>query len=415
MTTFRRIAHLLPGLAFVGFLSLPLAQTLSGFAPVKALGGTVAEEPARAERSLAAWHDGAIQVEIEATLVKQLGLRDWIVRLDNQLKFWLFRTTKRPVVRGPDDWLFEDGYLTAKTHATLDSTNAILANAYGLALSQQILAEHGITQIVLVSPSKTETLPEHLAFPHRQVHEAGHPRDIDVVQEVLRLGYLNHFDAQALFTRWHATEPDFALFPRSGTHWSHVAATRVVVGLLDTVETVGHVDVPSFDLADVRLGSTTGASEDDMVVMANLLVEAGLRDPMPVPSLKRRTGDQAEPCGLLFVTSSFGWLPLDYLSRTGAFSPLTVYYYFRSAYDYRGAVRGEKRSLPDGPDALREEISKHKVVVVESNVSMLRGLGYGFADAVQKAFGPPTKPVRQPTAAEVEKVQAVVKAPRGAR
>lgn len=414
MTTFRRIAHLLPGIAFVAFLSLPIAQTLFGFAPVKPLGGTVAEDPPRAERTLAAWHDGAIQTEIEAVLVKRLGLRDWIVRLDNQLKFSLFRTTKRPVVRGPDNWLVEDGYLTAKTHATVDSANVIMANAYGLAVSQQILAEHGITQIVLVSPSKTETLPEHLAFPHRQVHDAGHPRDIDVLQAILRLGYLNHLDAQALFTRLHAAEPDFPLFPRLGTHWSHVAAARVAVALLDAAESAGGADVPNFDVADVQLGPSTGPSEDDMLVMANLLVETGLRDRMPVPSLKRRPGDKGEPCGVLFVTSSFGWLPLDHLARTAAFSPLTVYYYFRSAYDYRGPARGEKRPLPDGPAALRDEIGRHKIVVVESNVSMLRGLGYGFADAVQKAFGPPTKPVRQPTVDEVEKVYAVLKTPRNA-
>ncbi len=402
----------MPPVAFAALLATPLAQNIFGFAPVRGLGGTVAADPEPAPRTLAAWHAGAIQDELEARAVKALGLRDWMVRLDNQLKYWLFGSTKQPVVRGPGDWLVECGYLTARTHATVPVADQIMVAVYGLLLSQQVLAENGITQILLISPSKVETMPEHLPFPHRQVHEAAHPCDIDVLRGALRLVALNQLDAQALFSEWHAKEPDYPLFPRSGTHWSHFAAARVVVSLLDAVERCASLDVPSFDLAEPTLGRSTGPSEDDMLVMANLLDERGMRDPMPIPRLVPRAGDGGQECGVLMVTSSFGWLPMLRLAETSAFTPQTVYYYFRSAFDYTGTTVSEKRPIPEDPAALRAEIARHRIVVVECNVSQIRSLGYGFAQAVVRAFGQPKQPIVLPPAAEIESVRAIATAAR---
>ena len=40
-------------------------------------------------------------------------------------------------------------------------------------LAQKVLRENGITLLLLVTPSKVETLPEYLPFPYRQAQAKG--------------------------------------------------------------------------------------------------------------------------------------------------------------------------------------------------------------------------------------------------
>ncbi|HEX5051151.1 MAG TPA: hypothetical protein VFZ65_05230 [Planctomycetota bacterium] len=388
MSLLPRLCRLVSSIAFVLVLSLPLLQTAFGFAPTFRLSGVVpaAEE---APVSLESWHSGALQESIEAQIEKSLGLRDWMVRLDNQWKFWLLGVTKRPVVAGPGGWLVEDGYLTSRTHLRGNQGTSIIGSVYALTQAQLVLAEHGVTMLLLVTPSKTETLPEHLPLPYRLVDEANHVRHIDLLRAILDSGCCNHLDAQRLFEQWRDSEPDFVLFPRSGTHWSNVAAARVAVDLLDELERLSGIDLVNLDLAPRVMGKGPAASEDDMAVLANLVDHSCLRDPMPIARTQRRPGDHGAAQGLLLVSSSFAWRLAEAMQSPDVVSPLTVYYYFKSAYDYRDGRVGEKRAIDFDPAALRAEILRYRFVVVECNVSKIPELGFGFPKAVLEAFGPP--------------------------
>ena len=88
-----------------------------------------------------------------------------------------------------------------------------------------------------------------------------------------------------------------------------------------------------------------------------------------------------------------------------AFSPVTMYYYFRSAYDWRNGEQGEKRAIDLDPAALRAEIEKHRFLVVECNASQVRGLGFGFPAAVLGAFGLPRSVGKQFLPEEIARVR----------
>src|SRR5262245_31102265 len=81
-------------------LSLPAIQSTTGFAPVRGLGG-VESAPRDVEGlTLRSWSSGSYQQSLEDQLSHHLGLRDWIVRLDNEIRWRVFGSTKRPVVPG---------------------------------------------------------------------------------------------------------------------------------------------------------------------------------------------------------------------------------------------------------------------------------------------------------------------------
>lgn len=395
-----KLLALLPPLAFVAVLSLPLAQQLFEFAPKVGLGGVVDAGPDAVPISLATWHDGELQTMVEAQITRSLGLRDWMVRIDNQMRYSLFGVTKRPVVSGAGDWLVEEGYLTSRTHLWGDQGWRILWAVYQLAQAQAVLAEHGVTLLLLITPSKAETLPQHLPLACRAVDAAQHLRHIDLLRRVLDLGICNHLDAQRQFELWRDQEPDFPLFSRGGTHWSRVAAARIAVQMLDQLERLSGVDLVNLDLGDCRMGDGPGASEDDMVVLANLLDPSPFADPMPIPNVQRRPGDAGKPPGVLIVSSSFVWLLAETFCQPARVSPLTVFYYFKSAYDWVDGKRSEKRPIDFEPAALRAEILRHQFVVVECNESKIPDLGFDFPAAVLQAFGEPKTPSLPPITPE---------------
>ncbi len=402
----------LPPVAFVVLLSLPLGQQCCGFAPEIGLGGVVDEGPTEVPLTLATWHSGDLQTLVEKQIDKRLGLRDWMVRLDNQMRFSAFGVTKRPVVAGPGGWLVEDGYLTSRTHLWGEQGTQILASVYLMAQAQAVLAEHGVTMILLVTPSKVETLPQHLPLSYRLVDAAQHRRHLDVLRQVLDFGACRCLDAQRLFETWRDTEPDFPVFPRAGTHWSRIAAARVAVTLLDELERISGVDVVNLELGPSKMGAGPGGSEDDMAQLANLLDLSSFKDPMPIPVLQRRAGDTGTPQGMLLVSSSFVWLLAEALNSHGAVSPMTVFYYFKSAYDWVDGKRSEKRPIDFGPAALRAEILRHRFVVVECNASKILELGFGFPAAVVKAFGEPAPGWLPDITERMERLQPFLRAGR---
>ena len=384
----RSLIRYLPPIAFVGVMALPLAQQWFGFLPRIGLNGVV-DPGVETAVTLAAWHEGKLQQQIESSIDKRLGARDWMVRIDNQLRYSLFGVTKRPVTCGPDSWMVEDGYLTSRSHLWGAQGCEILGRVMTLIRAQAVLAEHGVTLLLLVTPSKAETLPEHLPWAYRLVDEAGWRRRIDVLRAVFASGKLNHLDAQALFDRWHVEEPDFPLFPRAGTHWSRVAGARVSVALLDELERLSGVDLVNADLDASTMGAGPGLSEDDMLQLANLLWLEGIADPMPIPRLEPRQGDRGQPHGLLMVSSSFAWIVTEPIANPTFCSPVSVYYYFKSAYDWNDGHWSEKRAIDFDPAALRAQILRYRFVVVECNTSHVLQLGFGFPEAVLEAFGEP--------------------------
>jgi hypothetical protein len=395
MKLLRRTAAMTPSLLFVAVLMLPAAQTLSGFAPARPLAGVVASAPEPAPHTLAGWHSGALQAEWEHGLTQGLGLRDWMVRIDNQMNWSLLEAAKRPVVRGREGWLYESGYLTSWTDLTAEEMLPILGKLYQLWLAQKVLREHGITMVLLVTPSKVETLPEHLPFPYRQMQAAGHVRLIDFLEAALDLGLVDHLDAQRLFWNWRDSEPTFPLFPRSGVHWGAMSSARVTGLLLEQLQRLSGVQVPQFDIASVRTGKAAELGQADLLELANVLDRSGVEEPIAMPEIAVRTGGHP-PVGILVVASSFGWSLTEFLKDPAIAQPLSMYYYFKSRHDWIAGQQQEGRELPPDPAALRADLLRYRFVIVECNVTWVRDIGFGFPAAVLAAFGQPQDPALPP-------------------
>jgi hypothetical protein len=382
----RRWSDLLCSIVFVALLAAPALQSWTGFAPVIGLGGVEAVAPARAPRTFEGWFDGALQAEVERSWNRDLGLRDWMVRADNQVRMWLCGEAKRPVVRGAGPWLFSDGYAPARHVYRTQDEASLLAKVHNLKLVQDAFEQRGITFVVLVAPSKSHTLPDLLpprdAAPLRE-RPLGYA---DVFVHAARTHGVRVLDYQQRFREWRVARPEVPLFVPAGVHWSHAAAAHVTADLLDWIESTRGVDVRSLGVEALPARPPTGADRD-LLNLANLLDERPFDVPVPAATVRVRPGDAGAPVGILFVGDSFSWPLAAHLAQGAAAAPLAVWYYFRTRTDYVDGCKQPGVELAERGSDLAAALGAYQVVVLLANVSHLRALETSFSDAVLAAYG----------------------------
>ena len=412
--TMRRIVHWIACVAFLATLCLPLVQTALAPFPAVGLGGAV-KPVASSEVNLESWNEGKLQLAVEDGLRRDLGLRDWMIRADNELRLRAFGSTKRPIVAGEDGWLLEEGYLPtkmlARNHALVDE---LLTRTWNFRRLQDALAKHDVHLAAVISPSKVWTYPELVPTPHGEAMQAmaGRYTLPEVVRTGLEVAGARRFDFGETFREWKATdEADLPpLFPRGGIHWSNHAAARAAISIQTEMETITRTDFRSLEIARIAKSKRPGGGEDDLVLLANLLDTSRWEEPIGQPILRAKDGDQGAPMPTLIVGSSFSWGLARSFASDRCAEPLTVWYYFKSEWPY---VDGKKQSgtpLPTAPEELKERLLRYKVVLVECNESAAEVFGMGFVEKALEALG--VEPAKTPPAEFLQRIEQRARAAR---
>ncbi|MBL8729388.1 MAG: hypothetical protein JNM25_13200 [Planctomycetes bacterium] len=378
-------------MAFVALLWMPTIQGVTGVVPAVGLDGVEAP-PQRVGFDLPSWSDGSWQSSWEASFDHDLGLRDWMVRIDNELRMRVFGVAKRPVVLGPDSWLMEAAYLPTLSlvqHRSI--AERLLLKCYNLRRLQDAFAARGVTLVVLVSPGKGDSHPERMSREFRIEYEAlrGVDRHYDVVKRGLTMAGVNFVDCVQLAKQMReqpaAGEPP--MFVRGGIHWTNYGAARCAVALLDQIERASGTDVKSLDVTGVRMEPAPDRGELDIAYLANVLDLSRWRHPHGQPVVEVRQRDVGRPVGLLFVGTSFVWGLTHALKLHGVTDPLTVFYYYRSRTDFVAGEQKPSVPLDRTVEELHRELPHYQVVVLESNQVALMQLGHGFIEKALEACG----------------------------
>lgn len=384
---------LLHSIAFVGLLTLPMLQMATGLVPERGLGG-VEDPPPAIEWSSEAWHEGRLQTTATQQFEANLGLRGWMIRIENQLREWLFATTKLPVTRGPTGWLFHSEYMPSGDLADDVRQRELILRMHNLRRLQTALEAHGVTVVWVLSPSKNRLYPEHLPANQRAfLRDATLPSHYEFVAPFLAESGLRCIDGPALFRQWKDEGRDFPLFTRGGAHWPAYAAAEVTRVLLDRLRADG-VPAKAITVSPGGFSDTPQRMENDLGAMANLFDEERYFDPTPVPKITVREDAGGRPIRVLAEGTSFTWHVLDQLCQEEVAVPLSFLYYLYARHDYVDGKKLPKRKQAWEINAdLRDELLGYDVILFEINERMMHSLGHGMIEAALMLLGkaPATK------------------------
>lgn len=324
----------------MAFLFVPIIQEWTGIFPVKPMRGVFVPTP-KPELSFEGYRTNAYQSQVEKYTSENFGLRETVIRLYNQYLWDFFHKTpvsKEQIVYGKDGWLYEPGavsdyYQKQFRYYAADSTEmaAMLSKeSHRLLHLQQVLESHGTHLLVCLVPAKDLIYPEYLPD-NLDTNYEGEPKisaRFFNEGEFTRLG-VNHLNLEQWFLQIKDTA-DFALFPKTGMHWSRYAALQAADTLVRYLEQLGDINMKNLVIGPKELDDARNP-DDDLESLLNLL--RPIRKPQYYYAEGTTDGDPtATQPKMIVIGDSFWWTIAAHFPLKEVFTRVPYWYYNSTVY-----------------------------------------------------------------------------------
>lgn len=324
----------------MAFLFVFIIQELTGLFSVKPMNGVFVPTP-KPKPTYESYLTSKYQSQIEKYAGENFGFRESVIRFYNQYLWDLYRKTsvsKDQLVLGKDDWLYEPGavsdyYQRQFRFFAVDSAqmaSMLSKEARHLLRLQQVLESHGTHLIVCLVPSKDLIYPEYLPENQDTLFEKEPKLSARFFNEQVftQLG-VNHLNLEQYFLQMKDTA-DFALFPKTGMHWSRYAALYGADTLIRYMEHLGNINMKNLVLGPRELDNARDP-DDDLERLLNLL------RPIPKPQYYyadcKSDGDAtATMPKMIVIGDSFWWTIAFQIPLKEIFSRAPYWYYNSTIY-----------------------------------------------------------------------------------
>ena len=369
-------------------LFVPILQEWTGIFPVKPMNGVFVPTP-KPEPTFENYKTNTYQTQIDKYTSENFGLREPIIRLYNQYLWDVYRKTpvsKEQIVFGKDGWFYEPGSVSDHEqrlfrYFAADSTQMatmLSKEAQKLLHLQQVLETHGVHLFVCLVPAKDLICPEHLPENYDTTYQ-GSPKisaRFFNEEEFTRLG-INHLNLEQWFLQMKDSA-DFALFPKTGMHWSKYAALLSADTLIRYMEHLGDINMKNLVIGP-REYSEARRPDDDLEKLLNLM--RPVRKPKYCYADCTTDGDTtATKSKMIVIGDSFWWTIAEQIPLKEVFSRAPYWYYNSTVY------YDDRYNSVDEFDLAEELLSSDFVVLCYCATQQYR-MNDGFTQKALKALG----------------------------
>lgn len=364
---------------------LPIIQQTYHPFKVKKLNGVIVETD-KPKLNYNNYKDLSYQTQLERYVSENFGFREPIIRLYNQY-LWLYRKTySADIVIGKNKWLYGErsiyDHYRQVVYDYADSNEAFLkkinTNIERLKRVQDILDQRGTKLFVLVCPSKDLLYPDHLPEGGQFVMGDG-IRAIEYVPNAFADNGINFLDLNAWFQQIKDTV-DYPLFPKTGLHWSNIAAAHASDTIIQYMEWLTGKNMPNVKVGATRPGETV-APDNDLEKLLNLMwpIKPNQNYYAKVEAVPDST---AQKLRLVTIGDSFFWNLTQTMPMDELFESHPYWYYFNTVYFDQQYHNVKEISII-------EELDRTDVVMILFTATHLYTISNNFLDRVLFCF---TKP-----------------------
>jgi alginate O-acetyltransferase complex protein AlgJ len=362
------------------------------------LTGVVAPQQDQLKWTWQAWFSGELQKRFASWYADNLGpARKILIRLTNGIYYLAFDrslSSNAEIVIGKRRMLFQQVYV--RDACGLGGGVDLEALQRSLRAARQALAGRGIAFAMVISPSKAAVYPQFI--PGRYCTGLSRQRAYDRLLPVIAAGAPPIIDGHAITVAAQAASP-WPLFARDGLHWNHLGALPTLQPLLALIERQLGRPLVHLKLDRVDVDDHPTWYDSDLGHLLNLPFPL---HPYPTPHAVIGHDAMGRPIRILFVGTSFLWVPFDILAQNGVMSGATFYSYYREifridrGFGYTGMPPARDDSV-SARDDLNTEIGKVDAVVLEVNEAFV-GHSYvtEFLDDVARLAPAAATPGREP-------------------
>ena len=197
----------------------------------------------------------------EAFFNDSYGLRDLLIKTKNQLDYWIFKRSDGVLV-GEDGWVFYKQLYEKDTLEAEKKLDRLPIFFDRLLKWNALLAEQGITLVVVPCPSKTTMYPEHVPHTHVRYPQktafqryreflASHPEVHSVeVQQILQ-----------------QLKPRMQIFHKTDFHWTDPAGAVVMKSLLSGLYRDAQLPLPPLPRVTTRREPEVSGGENNYLAI----------------------------------------------------------------------------------------------------------------------------------------------------
>jgi hypothetical protein len=366
-------------LVFIAIIAIPAIQTLTRFLPEKKLNGVVYNKPLP-DLNWENWIHFRYQPDLNNHVEQNFGFRTSFVRLYNQIEYSIFRQSHASgVVIGKDGYLFEDWFITAYFGNDYIGDERVKVKIRQLKQVRNYFKQNGKELMIIVAPGKADLYPEFI--PERKKYPKSITNYEALVEEMHQSG-IPVLDFNHLFISMKDTV-SCALFPKTGTHWSHYGARIAADSLSDYVSAILKRPLPNFYLKPATPQDTAINPETDLEDLMNLYLPMD-RVPLCHPVVISEPSAGFSLPSAVVIGDSFFWELFNLPLNDRIFKDVSYWYYNSTVFpeSLTDSLKTEHLSFPD-------VFESTDLVILFVNPSNIQNLGWGFLErAIKELYQP---------------------------
>lgn len=363
-------------------LLMPEIQKRGQVLPSNPLRGAFAVVPQPDLNTLnwAGWIDGSFQQQMTDRIEANIGFRDWLVRLNNQLNYSLYSQVKAEgVVMGRNGEFFEEDYIKAYMGQFFVGKSAWEGKAARLKAVQDTLAALGKSLLVVFEPGKGSFYPER--FPDNYANIAKGESNYDCFKDILAGKGVNVLDLNRFFVEQKQTAP-YLLFPHTGTHWSYFGAALAVDTTLKYLRQLHGPAIPAMHLDSLMDFQGVRHPDDDIWLALNLLAPTPSQN-LAYPVLRFDTLPEESKYKLLVAGDSFYFNWQSDGAMFHAFKNCDFWYYNSSVWGREGVETGKTANLD-----FRNEVIGRDIIMIMITERFTHNFAWNFDEQLFNLFYP---------------------------
>lgn len=373
------------GLLILLFFS-PIIQWEYKVVPDIPLAGVEATQAALPVFKYSDWLTGKYQKRLETAFTKLNGLRNFGIRLDNQINFSLFRECKSyggSIAVGKDNWLFEKAYINNMNNDTPVDLPGLEARISEMKQLQDLLEARGIYFIFLITPSKATVYGEYLPEKYIKHSLVRTTPQYANTRRLIDTHGINYMDAHEFFMENKTTAP-YDLFVRSGTHWSYYGASLFSMALASRITQDTGLPLGSISCESIRVDSLPLGTDGDIASLMNVFDMTATCREMAHPTMKTTFPPDPVRPDVLLVGDSF-LQTLNVFMCDPLFGTRDYYFYYRR--NIPRPFSKDRETIPMN-EQLKEAILNKKIIIIGNNEVYLNTIGFGFIKEAIRALQP---------------------------
>ena len=371
------IKQLLFGGILLG-LSFPMLLTVFPLVHFEPLKGAF-EQKEKPHFSWDSLYAGSYQSAVEAYVNEHTGGRPYLVRINNQLDFWLFqKANANAVLIGKENYLFEKSYVDAYYGADFVGEITIHEKVRKLQQVSDSLRARDVELIVVFAPGKGSFYPEYFPDHLRQKKKR---TNYDAYRDAMELSGVHFLDFKHWFLDMKSSS-DYPLFPKGGIHWSsygEVIAADSLIRFMNSVTTKSQIN--SIQIDQVNTSKYAYNMDEDIEESMNLLFNMEDNE-MGYPVFRSIKHGAKKTTKVLTVADSYFWGMYNWGLAKDYFNEGPFWYYNREIYPESFEKQTFVQNLPDMTSA----VEANDVVMILFTDANLKDFAYDFIERLYKEY-----------------------------